>query len=565
VTGVQTCALPIYVAARLFGNVVEETTETITEYTGAVVSGKPLSKAFDENGGLYGLGIAYGLGVLFDMDMPWKRFTGTIDPDDIIRHTDTPRGSIDINGNQVDDTMHQADTIGKNADEPEIPKESIYDPEVATRLSKQIDDKYTANMEDANSYVGPDGKKIFEFYDTHTQAHIKLVQENSIFELTKIQESLRLRGPNSGFIDPIGLADRLSVENVGLGAKCHDLGMAKDGVYKHSEIVDGEIVSEMRRITDKTGVTMTKVIEKKAKSTSVEDALSDIDNTDVSTKKSLETKQLSYEDAIRESHTLNSALETLRILENVDCDKESIALEIFLHSKSNSGVSLLDLVGDENKAAWISAINDLEAAAKLADVKFDKSKFYIGGDLNVFKLEQVAMEALALRIGDSHAIKIRQSQAGHDLIASRDITYLPKSYDDEIIHNTAYIIRDGVSDVVTNPLSYKIIIGEQNVESMITSVNPDGTLVRTFTIFDEGAPYSTLEHGILERFGEYKSASGNIGDYQIVQINLPKGTPPEVKQLYEDILEGKITPYEKYMNGIRAEFICLDIDVNILP
>ena len=344
-----------------------------------------------------------------------------------------------------------------------------------------IDDKLTSiySENEVLARNNESGKGIFEYYDSHTGKHISLVVEKTTANLIAFKEALIKSGNQQ-------LADQLDLDTVIMAAKCHDVGMRPGGLYKG---LDGEFVY----------ISATEPMYK-------------IKNGNV--------KVLSFQDAIREYHTLNSAIDTLEILKDspFPYDAETIALEIFLHSKNNSGVRLLD---SSDTISWESAIGNLEKAAKVKEIPFDSKKFYVDGDisngLNIDLINKIAAEAFSLRIGDSTSGKVGISQGGNPLISDR-------------VNNKAYFVDSrGEYLDIDDIISVGYINGEQNVAYSNTTVNENGQLQYVFTIKDEGVVKETIEYGIEDKIKEMisydlwnKAKIGTNNTSQLVIVEVPE-------------------------------------------
>jgi len=214
--------------------------------------------------------------------------------------------------------------------------------------------------------------------------------------------------------------------------------------------------------------------------------------------------------SIRSNHSANSALNVLRARESykaigfTDAQVDEIAVLVYAHSKSNSGVTDLN-----NSKSWSDCFDRIEALKNKfnADhpnnkVSFTRSRFE--GASNARKLGSLATEALALRVGD-----VSRNSGPDALAQSGEIVHVEKSsvnssgnsWKDEI--EGAVIMRANVP--VTHDLSRRIHIGEQNIVDNHTEFK-NGALTHTITINDGSyAPHCTAE-AIVDHIGELASA-----------------------------------------------------------
>lgn len=214
--------------------------------------------------------------------------------------------------------------------------------------------------------------------------------------------------------------------------------------------------------------------------------------------------------SIRSNHSANSALNVLRARESykaigfTDAQVDEIAVLVYAHSKSNSGVTDLN-----NSKSWSDCFDRIEALKNKfnADhpnnkVSFNRSRFE--GASNARKLGSLATEALALRVGD-----VSRNSGPDALAQSGEIVHVEKSsvnssgnsWKDEI--EGAVIMRANAP--VTHDLSRRIHIGEQNIVDNHTEFK-NGALTHTITINDGSyAPHCTAE-AIVDHIGELASA-----------------------------------------------------------
>lgn len=237
--------------------------------------------------------------------------------------------------------------------------------------------------------------------------------------------------------------------------------------------------------------------------------------------------------SVRNNHSANSALNVLRSRDSykalgfTDAQVDEIAVLVYAHSKSNSGVTDLNI-----SKSWSDCFDRIEALKNKfnADhpnnkISFTRSRFE--GKSNVSKLGALATEALALRVGD-----VSRSSGPNALSQSGEIIHIEKSTinslgnsDTEEIEG-AVIMRGNVP--ITDETSRRIHVGEQNiVDNQTEFINE--VLTHTITVNDGSyAPYCTAR-AIEDHIGEFASATNG---YFVIELNF--NSPCDKREQYEE-------------------------------
>ena len=239
-------------------------------------------------------------------------------------------------------------------------------------------------------------------------------------------------------------------------------------------------------------------------------------------------------DSIRETHSANSAINVLRARNSyreigfTDAQIDEIAVLVYAHSKSNSGVSNLN-----DSKAWSDCFNRIDALknkfnADHPNNKISFTRSHFEGQANARKLGAVATAALALRVGD-----VSRNSGPNALAQSGEIVHVEKStvkssansWKEEI--NGAHVMRANVP--ITNELSKRIHIGEQNIVDNHTDYK-NGILTHEITINDGNyAPYCTAK-AIEDHIGEFASAKNG---HFVIELKF-KSPCENKKEQYEE-------------------------------
>lgn len=300
----------------------------------------------------------------------------------------------------------------------------------------------------------------------------------------------------------------------------------------------------------------------------------------------------------RSNHTLNSALAILNnasyFSDFLGIDASKLALTVFAHSKSNSGVANLTVASDWNvgievlDASW-AKYNELFGTRNNDYVSFKEMCKRSGildanGVLTLSALSELSTLGLSLRVGDANTTTINDvvtfNQAnkvikyvmsdnfGLDYATFSDrlandpdgsklaiqkllceefgVEYkvgLNKKGEKEIqiIDNGEILqITAGDETVELSPLTIAFVVGENNIGFELSSVSPtgvsDGKIHEVCTIKDgSGDMLGPIIFNINERLGEIKSgiSSASSGTMASIDIVFPVGTSSEILQCYD--------------------------------
>lgn len=240
--------------------------------------------------------------------------------------------------------------------------------------------------------------------------------------------------------------------------------------------------------------------------------------------------------SVRNNHSANSALNVLRARESykaigfTDAQVDEIAVLVYAHSKSNSGVTDLN-----NSKSWSDCFDRIEALKNKfnADHPNNKVSFTRSRFENARKLGSLATEALSLRVGD-----VSRNSGPDALAQSGEIIHVEKSS----VNSSGNSVKEEISDAIimrgnvpiTHEKSRTIHVGEQNIVDNHTEFK-NGVLTHTITVNDGSyAPHCTTA-AIVDHIGELASAKN--GDFVIeISFNSPCD---------------KIAQYEEFRNGIK--------------
>lgn len=388
----------------------------------------------------------------------------------------------------------------------------------------------------------------FRGYEEHNYLHVVRVANESVSVLKKFNSIL------DGTANGVKLGDRLKISQyygkisediIYYAGLAHDLGMILRTYSKYKlKTIDAEgiVRQEFQKVGKDT--IETKLYEK-------------VFNTLIS-------------DVIRKNHALGSAIIVLK--ENLfGTNNEMISVLAALHSKSSSGVK--DLL---NENAVKDVILDLYNNRENCGYNFDISKFgtlteVVNSDGTIKQvfdidnevLKQIRTGTYALRLGDAHAEKTGFNHGGG--MFKIDKVPLPlsensyadvKEFDnicfDEIKDAAVSVeyLDDGTIQVISGDtdvsgdrgfeFSKRVIFGERNVYPVQTEVR-DGHMVYIQEVKTTNTPACTVEHGIIEKFGEYNTATGIPQDVLVV---LPEDTPEYIFRYYRERLAvAKATKY----------------------
>lgn len=376
----------------------------------------------------------------------------------------------------------------------------------------------------------------FRGYEEHNYLHVVRVANESVSILKKFNSIL------DGTANGIKLEDRLKISQyygkisediIYYAGLAHDLGMILRTYSKYKlKTIDAEgiVRQEFQKVGEDT--IETKLYEK-------------VFNTLIS-------------DVIRKNHALGSAIIVLK--ENLfGTNNEMISVLAALHSKSSSGVK--DLL---NENAVKDVILDLYNNRENCGYNFDISKFgtlteVVNSDGTIKQvfdidnevLKQIRTGTYALRLGDAHAEKTGFNHGGGMFKIDKvplplsENSYVDVKEFDKICFNeikdaavSVEYLDDGTIQVISGDIdvsgdrgfefSKRVIFGERNVYPVQTEVR-DGHMVYIQEVKTTNTPACTVEHGIIEKFGEYNTATGIPQDVLVV---LPEDTPEYIFRYY---------------------------------
>lgn len=413
---------------------------------------------------------------------------------------------------------------------------------LTTTLLKPTLDYY----ENASSIAGD--LSAFKTYRSHTEDHVQEVAQKTMESVNSIKAALD-NNPVEGF------SSNVNSYECYVAALWHDVGMAAgtEGMLSYdSTYENGKIVTKPLVETKNGGVT-------------------------------------------RSNHSFNSAMNVLANSEQISAlgvDPNNVALLAFAHSKSNSGVSVVN-----NAADWSlcidkinSAVNyhnehnpnnpivfsntggtnfieSLVASGILDDasttgstkaiykngVKVDEIT-YNGYNINPDKLGELASGTYALRLGDANTNNnnIGTNQAGQKIDMSslqRNGTTsfdtsagfgdINKLVDSEAAGST---IKIGSETVTLDTYGAGYVLGESNID-FSTDVSTGGSLVEKFTVLDPTDYPACTAFNIDERLGEV--ATADKGKFKTkIEIclsskDVPAASKPQIEAYYKAFAESR--------------------------
>jgi len=228
---------------------------------------------------------------------------------------------------------------------------------------------------------------------------------------------------------------------------------------------------------------------------------------------------------LRKAHAINSAIHVLENAEQIKklgVDPNKVAMTVFAHTKSMSGVEDLS-----NPKHWRAGLDKLESAINEHEretgqkVKFDRDSVF-GGEPSEDNIRDIMATVAAIRLGDANreAQGPLRSQSGGEY----KIEKMPKGNfedaDEEAKNSVISITEDGERYELSfdddkmkhnkgHPYSKKVVLGERNLAKIDTAYNEKHqTLQEEVTLADGRAvPYCTVE-ALLERCGELNTING---------------------------------------------------------
>ena len=374
------------------------------------------------------------------------------------------------------------------------------------------------------------GQKFAGFfgYEEHNFLHVYRVAENSEMFANFINNNLKFfKGCES--INP---------KIVKVTGIVHDLGM-KDGGYI---IFDDGTVQKIKYVVEH---------------------IDDFKNLKFNGGKTINLNSIDIEaDLIRAMHPFNSSIEVLQNRGIFGEDSDMIATLAFLHSKSTSGVKVLQY-GDDYLRQINEMFNKINNNSETLGVSIDLSRLVkMGNDgkaildasgryiLDESVAGQLKTGSIALRVGDAHALKTGFNHGGSMIRVKTAKPLAEDSYRktvelDELCsaeaQQSSISLIDANGDefelLNSNPahaFSKRIILGERSMYVEPDYRIVDGRLTYTYVVKDNNSPASTWLHGIQEKFGEYR---GFQDIPQQVIIKMPKGTSSHLKEYYGELAD----------------------------
>ena len=392
------------------------------------------------------------------------------------------------------------------------------------------------------------GKKFgtFSGYEEHNYVHVTRVADAST-KLTKVLNEMIENGI-------LGKEyAKISENTIYIAGLAHDLGMTEGGyvTFKDGTMM---LIKDAVESTKDPNFKYTGEVKKMMK-----------------TSKDFSTLSLAEIEAqlIRGQHPLNSAITVLKNKDIFGEDSELIACLTLIHSKSTSGVK--HIVDIKELSKMVETLYEHQEAGAY---KFNVSKL-VKCDANGIPLtedghyifndgvaEQFRTGAVALRVGDAHALKTGYNHGGgkivitsrgelksDDYLTSKLLTELAE---EEAINSQIQIEYDNQNIIVFDNndsdqlFSKRIILGESNVRNF-DSYCDDKVLIHPYEVLSTDNPANTWLHGIQEKFGEYKTF-GEIG--QKVIVELPS-----------DLTDDLFNVYKRFANDYAIDNEWLEIEL----
>lgn len=255
---------------------------------------------------------------------------------------------------------------------------------------------------------------------------------------------------------------------------------------------------------------------------------------------------------IRSQHPLNSAITVLQNRASLGQNADMIAILALVHSKSTSGVK--NLMSESQLSNMIKKLYDIQGnagyyfdASKILEFDSSGNPLQNAGNYVIKQdvLEQIRTGAIALRLGDAHALKTGFNHGG-ETITIEAINDLAKfCYEgrrftvDELCEQEAKnaSVKVGEESLINDKkleVSKRIILGERNATVTSTKM-VDGIMTYTYEIKSNSVPACTWLYGIKEKIGEYETFD-TYG--QRVIIELPSDMPDIIKSFYRNQAKG---------------------------
>ena len=255
---------------------------------------------------------------------------------------------------------------------------------------------------------------------------------------------------------------------------------------------------------------------------------------------------------IRSQHPLNSAITVLQNRASLGQNADMIAILALVHSKSTSGVK--NLMSESQLSNMIKKLYDIQGnagyyfdASKILEFDSSGNPLQNAGNYVIKQdvLEQIRTGAIALRLGDAHALKTGFNHGGETITieAINDLAefcYEGRRFTvDELCEQEAKnaSVKVGEESLINDKkleVSKRIILGERNATVTSTKM-VDGIMTYTYEIKSNSVPACTWLYGIKEKIGEYETFD-TYG--QRVIIELPSDMPDIIKSFYRNQAKG---------------------------
>ena len=410
-----------------------------------------------------------------------------------------------------------------------------------TTLTKTLLDPTLDYYENAAKIAG--NLSAFQTYRSHTEGHVKEVAVKTLEAANNIKTSLEKSGVD-GFSSDVNLYECY------VAALWHDVGMAagSEGMLSYdSKVVDGKIVTETLKEKKNGNVT-------------------------------------------RSNHSFNSAINVLANSSEIAAlgvDPNNVALLTFAHSKSNSGVSVLNNAKDwslcvdkinsaveyhnqthpDSKIVFSNTggTNFIESLIKSGILKDDSTTTYTSSTKqgkvthNVYnfdpaKLSALSSETYAIRLGDANTNNnnIGTNQAGQKIDMSTLERKGKTSFDtsagfgniESLVDSeaTGSTIKIGDETVTLNTFGAAYILGEANID-FSTDVSDGGALTERFTIRNPSEYPASTVFNIDERLGEV--ATADKGGFKtkmeicLSSKDVPEASKPQIEAYYKAFAESR--------------------------
>ena len=378
-----------------------------------------------------------------------------------------------------------------------------------------------------NSGVLARNNEVARPFTDHKQGHVEMVSKKSL-EVTKaVVKAVKAGSFGKGSGDGrIAFSSNVDKKQLEAAALSHDTGMAGGG-YALSPLI-GE---NGKQLKDDFG---RKMFEK-----------------DENGKYLVHPEDNSNFGEVRDNHSLNSAI---NVLANRDeyiragfssGQVDVIASECMAHSKSGSGVSDMN-----RKSDWSDSFDRIEATVDAynedhqnAQIFFDRN--VIEGNDEVFA--SMVSEAFAIRIGDvsRDSWPDAEAQSGEIVHVDRSTINDQAGSIEGEIENVVITIGDK-GDLVEDPKSKQVHVGEQNIIENHTYVNSDGKITHEIKINDGVSAPACTQESINDHLGEFKCIPDEVFDVKIVFKKDCNDFAKESYEQFRDICAGEYENIDIY-------------------